>query len=265
MREKILKEVAKHGEMSLYKHEGSGLLFHYHWHDEYELLYFNKSTALLKLENKSFEMSAGTCAIINPGELHSVSSKKGAECGVIALVFKLLDVFENYENFFDENPLPIAIFETYQKTINPTLSIKSQIYNLLYQLQVQNKIKTAINAPSQQSNIKKVLSFMENNYSENSSIAQLAKEAGLSKYHFIRVFKSYTDQTPIKYLNQIRITKAKELFKTGNTDVTNTAMQVGFENISYFIKVFKEINGVTPLKYMKSMNEPIENENILQR
>jgi transcriptional regulator GlxA family with amidase domain len=100
--------------------------------------------------------------------------------------------------------------------------------------------------------IKAVLLFIEDNFSEKLTIEDLAKTAKLSKYHFIRVFKAYTDTTPIEYLKEVRISKAKELLKQNKTDITNTALMVGFDNISYFIKVFKEICGVTPLKFSKN-------------
>ena len=254
MREKIFKEHAHHGQISLYKHDGKGSMFHYHWHDEYELLYFYKNSAILKIENQSFEMNATACAIINPGELHSVTSKKNTDCGLYALVFNLPDVFESFQNILSDNEVAIKIFNTYLAENHSHLDIKSQIYHLLHALEKENKIKTALNSPTHNENIKTVLSYIENNYHKKITIDDLAAEAKISKYHFIRVFKSYTDMSPIKYLVSIRISKAKDILKAGNADITNTALQVGFDNISYFIKVFKEICGVTPLRFLKENN-----------
>lgn len=247
MREKILKEHKNHGQVALYNHYGKGMLFPCHWHDEYELIFFYKNSAVLRIENQSFEMKEGCFALFNPGEIHTVSAKPKTESGIYALVFRLSDVFDNFNNFFEETELTEQIFDTYFKEKHSPLALKSQIYHLLSHLQIKN----AVNSPLQNENIKNVLSFMENNYNEKISVEDLAREAKLSKYHFIRVFKAYTDVTPIKYINQIRIAKAKELMKAGNTDITNTALQVGFDNISYFIKVFKELCGVTPLKFLK--------------
>lgn len=257
MREKTFKEHAKHGQISLYKHDGKGSMFNYHWHDEYEFLYFYKNSAILKIENHSFEMPAGTCAIINPGELHSVTSKKTTDCGLYALVFNMPDVFESFQNILSDNEVAIKIFSTYLTENHSHLDLKSQIYHLLHALEKENKIKPPLNSPTHNENIKTVLSFIENNYHTKITIDDLAEQANISKYHFIRVFKSYTDMSPIKYLVSIRISKAKDILKAGNADITNTALQVGFDNISYFIKVFKETCGVTPLKYLKE-NSPLK-------
>lgn len=246
MREKILKEHKKHGQISLYKHSGKVMLFPCHWHDEYELIYFYKNSAVLKIESQSFEMKEGTFALFNPGELHTVSSKKGTESGIYALVFKLNDVYDNFHNIFEENDLCKNIFDTYFKENHSHLQLKSQLYHLLFTL----KTKTFQNSNE---NIKAVLSYIEDNFSEKLTVEILASEAKLSKYHFIRVFKAYTDTTPIKHLNEVRISKAKELIFTENIDVTNTALQVGFDNVSYFIKMFKKICGVTPLKYQRAI------------
>lgn len=245
MREKILKEHKKHGHISIYKHFGRGMLFPCHWHDEFELIYFYKGTSVLRIENNSFEMREGSFALFNPGELHTVSSKKGAESGIYALVFKLSDVYDNFHNILSENELCKEIFQTYFKENHSYLELKSQIYNLLFSLKPKD-------TENSNESIKAVLSYIEDNFSEKLTVENLADVAMLSKYHFIRVFKAYTDTTPIQYLNEVRIAKAKELLMQNKTDITGTALMVGFDNISYFIKVFKEICGVTPLKFVKN-------------
>jgi len=256
MREKIFKENAEHGQIAFYKHSGLGSMFNCHWHEEYELIYCFKNCASLRIESQSYKMYEGDSFIINPGELHSVSSTKGAECGVYAMVIRLNDVLVDFQNKLDEKGLAAKIFETYLNDSNALLLIKSQIYQLLYVLQTQDKSTSRENYLLQNVNMKSVLTYLDDYYSEKVTLESLAKQAKLSKYHFIRSFKAYTGVTPIKYLNQIRITKAIEILKSGNTDMTHTAMQVGFDSISYFIKVFKETCGTTPLKYQKKSRTP---------
>ncbi|OJU10047.1 MAG: hypothetical protein BGN88_01825 [Clostridiales bacterium 43-6] len=251
MRERVYKERTDHGPISLYHHDSKGTIFPCHWHDEYELLYFHKNTAILKIENQSYVMPEGSVAIVNPGELHTVASFESSGCRLSALVCKLSDVQEHYINLQDDNSLIVRIFETYQTQKNSYLAVKGMIYQLFYHLQTEDKVKPLVNSPAANQNMKRVLTYMEENYFEAITLEDMARKARFSKYHFIRVFKQYTDNTPQKFLNEIRISKAKEILKTGSVDITNTALQVGFENVSYFIKVFKGITGQTPLKYQK--------------
>ena len=51
--------------------------------------------------------------------------------------------------------------------------------------------------------IEKAIKFIDENFKEHPSIDEVAKNIGMSKFHFIRVFKKYTSQTPSFYLNQM--------------------------------------------------------------
>ncbi|MFN8672915.1 MAG: AraC family transcriptional regulator [Candidatus Sericytochromatia bacterium] len=101
--------------------------------------------------------------------------------------------------------------------------------------------------------------FIENNYSKNINLNDIAKEAFFSKYHFIRLFKSIYGQTPYQYLTLVRIKNAKLLLKSGQT-ITNTCFQVGFDSLSSFTGLFKKITGSTPSKFKKDKAICINNK-----
>jgi transcriptional regulator GlxA family with amidase domain len=91
--------------------------------------------------------------------------------------------------------------------------------------------------------------LMESRYAEAMSMEDLAKAVGISPRHFIRRFKKATDETPLGYLQQIRIDKAKFFLETSSETVNEITQVIGYENSSSFRKLFKEATGLSPSEY----------------
>ena len=91
--------------------------------------------------------------------------------------------------------------------------------------------------------------FIDNKYSENIDLNNIADEAFFSKFHFIRQFKKIYGQTPHQYLKTVRIEKAMQLLRT-NLPVSETCYAVGFESLGSFSTLFKRIVGATPSEYL---------------
>lgn len=93
--------------------------------------------------------------------------------------------------------------------------------------------------------------FIDQNYSENIDINNIADEACFSKFHFIRLFKKIYGRTPHQYLIRVRMEKALQLLKLGKT-VSEVCYEVGFESIGTFSTLFKKIFGTEPSLYSKN-------------
>ena len=99
--------------------------------------------------------------------------------------------------------------------------------------------------------LKDVYKYIENNYTRKLCLDETEKRARLSKYHFCRVFKTLTGQTVMKYVNNVRIEKAKELLRKSLFSITEICFQVGFANLSNFNRTFKKVSGMAPSEYRK--------------
>ena len=96
--------------------------------------------------------------------------------------------------------------------------------------------------------IHQVIDKLEDEYNLNHRLEELAALAGLSKYHFLRVFRKHTGLTPKTYLNQIRTRRSEQMIRAG-LDLSDIAYRSGFSDQSHFTRTFKSINGVTPGLY----------------
>jgi AraC family transcriptional regulator len=97
-----------------------------------------------------------------------------------------------------------------------------------------------------------VLRRIETSSDQVDSIADLAQEAGLSRYHFLRTFKRTMGITPHQWLMRTRLRKAAERLFTRRDPVTEIALDIGFGDLSNFIRCFRAEFGVSPSQYRTS-------------
>lgn len=84
------------------------------------------------------------------------------------------------------------------------------------------------------------------------SLQELASEAGMSRFHFAREFRTVTGEPPHRYLTRCRIEQAKLLLKSRDSSVADIALQVGYSSQSHFTAAFRGHLGRTPLQYRAS-------------
>lgn len=104
--------------------------------------------------------------------------------------------------------------------------------------------------------VKKAMDYMEQNYYRNMTLDEMAQTVNYSPYHFIRIFKNETGQTPSEYFLDLRIKKAAEMLKAKTHTVTEVCYACGFNNSSHFATVFKRKMGVPPSHFQTQSRRP---------
>ena len=95
--------------------------------------------------------------------------------------------------------------------------------------------------------IENVLLHINRNISNpDLNVESLASELNLSRSQFYRKIKALTNQTANEFIRNIRLQRAKQLIKSGNTNITDVCFKVGFSSPSYFTKCFKNYFGTLP-------------------
>ncbi|NRA65653.1 MAG: helix-turn-helix transcriptional regulator [Pseudobacteriovorax sp.] len=98
---------------------------------------------------------------------------------------------------------------------------------------------------------KKVLDFIKQNYSQTFGLDELAKEAGISRHHFSRLFKETTGRSPMQFVLEYRVQKAKLLLSKQNVTLSEIAAQCGFSDQAHFSRAFKAEYGRPPKSFRK--------------
>ena len=97
--------------------------------------------------------------------------------------------------------------------------------------------------------LKRVLAYIDERADENLRLADLAEAAGMSIFHFAKLFKQSTGQTPHQYALRRRMEKAKQLLKEEDASVLEVSVRTGFVDQRHFTKVFRRFTGFTPTAY----------------
>jgi AraC-like DNA-binding protein len=92
--------------------------------------------------------------------------------------------------------------------------------------------------------------YMDNNFEKNITLDDISREAFISKFHFLRLFKKLYGRTPHQHLTSVRIEKAKQLLKK-NHSVSDICFSIGFDSITSFSGLFKKITGYSPIAFHK--------------
>ena len=87
--------------------------------------------------------------------------------------------------------------------------------------------------------------FIDQHFSTNIRVDDMAGAALFSKFHFIRLFMKYYGRTPHQYLTEVRVAQAKQLLQTHMT-ISAVCFSVGYDSVTSFSGLFKKMTGTTP-------------------
>jgi AraC family transcriptional regulator len=106
-----------------------------------------------------------------------------------------------------------------------------------------------------QHKLKRVQEYVDEHLAEPLHVDQLAAEANISAFHFARMFKRATGQSPHLYVVMRRVECAKALLRDGDMPLIVVAQQAGFRTQGHFTGVFRRYTGCTPRLYRLSCRD----------
>ncbi|NCB92277.1 MAG: AraC family transcriptional regulator [Clostridia bacterium] len=244
----------------------------YHWHVEYEIIRILEGSLHVTMDEKDFTANAGDIVFVNSGILHSgVPSDCVYQCIVFDLnaflkhnsrcqtyIQKIIDhsafVYHHFTPKYQLiHQIIWNIFDAMEgKKTGYELIVYGELYHFFGIVFGEGLYFS--DAPQNRRDykkimqLKKVLDFMEENYSSPLTLEQLSASVNMSPKYFCRFFSSMTHRTPIDYLNYHRIEHASYQLATTDISVTEAAYNCGFNDLSYFIKTYKKYKGITPGK-----------------
>ncbi|HYE55023.1 MAG TPA: helix-turn-helix domain-containing protein [Chitinophagaceae bacterium] len=97
----------------------------------------------------------------------------------------------------------------------------------------------------------KAQAFIEEHYHKDITVEQIAQHVNMSRRNFIRRFKSATQNTPLEYLQRVRIEAAKKALEKNSENIGSLMYDAGYNDVKTFRSVFKRITGLTPKDYRR--------------
>ena len=105
--------------------------------------------------------------------------------------------------------------------------------------------------------VESAIARMWESYGEPLSLADIAKSAILSRFHFCRVFREATGVSPGRYLSAVRIYQAKRLLVSTSLSVTELSLAIGYNSLGSFTNRFTESFGAAPTRFRRMWGEGI--------
>ncbi len=102
--------------------------------------------------------------------------------------------------------------------------------------------------------IKEAQEYIEEHFAEKISIEHLAERSAISKRNFLRRFKRATANTPLEYIQRVKIEAAKKILESTTSTINEVMYDVGYNDTKSFRNTFKKHTGLSPIEYRKKYN-----------
>lgn len=140
--------------------------------------------------------------------------------------------------------------KVYNRSVRASLALKSNVYRILDSVIFKN-----YSAFSDKNAVEMGVLYIENNIDKSIGITELASFCHMSESTFRREFTKHTGMSPLKYINSLKVEKAKELLKNPEFNIADLPETLGFYDLAHFYKVFALVTGSTPAVYRKSIEK----------
>ena len=222
--------------------------------------YVADGTASFELSDKTtVEAPAGTVVYLPFDSPYKCTWDLNGGCSYICLNFIIFDRDNNIINLsdkicavlYDGNGKYFKLFRDFNKewisSADSNLTAIMRFYEIICETKKDLDLPSGIPVH----NMHTIISHINENYTENIPVEDLARMAGMGMTAFRKEFKNATGTSAVKYRNELRLKKAMEMLKTTEYNVCEISELLGFSDIYYFSKLFKRYYSMPPLAVKK--------------
>lgn len=252
--------------------------FMWHWHPEIEITYVQKGTMCYKVNHMVYHLKEGDIVFNNSGALHSGTMENQKDCAYIPVTFDsrliygffqstinskyvdpviqdsmlpaiCIDQSESWHKPFREYLLRIIALDEKKPDfyeLDITICLQS-MWRLLLE-HITYEPQTSRENSLEYDRIKKILSYIEENYQNKITLNDIAGHIHLCESECTRLFKRHMNTTLFAFLQEYRIERSLE-FLQDDQPVSAVADKAGFSDPNYYSKVFAKIKGCSPREY----------------
>lgn len=240
--------------------------FSYHHHESYSVGITHAGLFLSCYENNTYPVYRGGTRVLNPMEAHGGSAEAWSLTNFYPTVALMRHI---YMEIFNEPKTPLFEKHVIEDSQLYTRLVKlfSCVYRGAEEMETESAMIEALSwlilhyaYPSKspetiqdESTLSRTVELIHDVDQQTLSLALLAQEAGMSKYHYLRSFKKHTGLTPHQYTLSVRVQKATERIIAGES-IAQASFESGFSDQSHFTRHFKRIYGYTPHKITQKRN-----------
>ena len=251
----------------------------WHWHHKFEFSYVLQGEVICFIGGEKCILTAGDALFINSGMIHRFETESQgvlvnyifapeflAETSAavyLRYVIPVLSCSQGHITFRQEQKENSEILKRLcelnaicqKEEFGQELLIRNIISEIWYYLVQQHGASLA--EPSGQKGgrtmerLQTMMNFIHANYHNKLSLDEIAGAANVSKSEALRCFHQVIHSTPIQYLNEYRLGRAREALLTSSETISAVSSAAGFESVGYFCQMFKKNMGCSPGAFRK--------------
>ncbi|MDR3237975.1 MAG: AraC family transcriptional regulator [Spirochaetia bacterium] len=257
----------------------------WHWHPEVEFIVVAEGSAEIMIGDNSVIMHEGDTVFINAEALHMyMSHGKGKTVLNVFIIHPELFSHGSDSLLKDRYIDPVirctsmsyfildksiqwcaescSLLETVMELESSgqfgfEFAIRNNLCELWYKL-ITNTLNKRQNVPApcvSDIRIKKMMSYIHENYDSPVTLESIAFSGGVSKSECYRIFKKHLSMKPFEYLTKYRIDISMHLLKETDLSIAQISSSCGFNSSSYFTKMFRQITSLSPNQYRHKNSE----------
>ena len=249
--------------LEVYRFAGIAQPFPNHFHEHYVLGLVEHGQRTLCCKKREYALQPGDILLFNPGDSHGCTQSDGGtfayrafnipQSTMLALAEELIDSLtlpRFAQNVLRDDTLADCLRSLHELVLQGRSDFqKEELLLYLFSALLDRCGQfPAYDSSACAQEVEAVCSFIQQHYAEHLTLEQLCRCAGLSRSTLLRTFVQTKGVTPYRYLEAIRIQKARQLLGQGLSPA-EAALRTGFADQSHFTKTFSRFIGLTPGLY----------------
>ncbi|MCI8359709.1 MAG: AraC family transcriptional regulator [Clostridiales bacterium] len=240
-----------------------------HAHDFCEILYVADGKGEIVIDGRRYSLTTGDLIVVNPGLSHAERSDPQSPLHLIFLGVDGLEIDGMGRNqLIHAEHSPIIQPNKYRYKLESYFSdlIAETLNQVEYYSEISHGLVTALvvlilrilhvsGQPSDggmSEECRKIKAYIDTHYTSDITLESLSEAAYISKHHLAHIFKQQAGVSPIRYLIERRIERAKSLLAETDMPIQEVAGMVGYADNVYFSQIFKRITGQSPSAFRRA-------------
>lgn len=255
-------------DLGIEAYQLSGIVqkFPNHFHDFYVIGFIEGGKRHLWCKGREYDLQAGDLVLFNPRDSHycapvgkELLDYRAVNVNPQVMTDAFKEIMEKdyaphfVQNVVYQSEIAVSVGDIYDAILADATRMQKEeaFFYLLEQVfQKYTDSSELLKKPEPDVQIKKLCAYMEQHFSENITLEDLLTMTSYGKSYLLRSFTKQMGISPYRYLQTIRIDKAKKFLEQGIEPIDAAAM-AGFSDQSHFTNFFKSFIGLTPKQYQR--------------
>lgn len=249
-----------------YQEKGTNYNFSGEKHSYWELTYVDKGELLTTIDGVSYHLKQGDLIFYAPMQFHTQSTFEKISSSYLTINFKMnfnhADLLCN-KIFSLKRDSYFIVTKLIEELSNDNLYSNDLSLCYLKQLIIQmlrldnshfhSKPTTHMQQTYENELLNDILLYIDNNIYEKISVSTLCEHFCISTSMLHSLFRKNMNNTAKNYINELKLSKSKELIRNSTHTLSEISEMLGFSSIHYFSKKFKLYFNISPTEYSKSI------------